>query len=162
MASFFSFAKTGFCGYLAFDSFIKGKGHLLEVIKVIERTMLMDKKEVSGWFAECEPTNDVVSILKKRGFYETDIIYRQPPLIGMPTYSFEQAPILHFIYKELGENFEQPKLRVDDFLEGLISIFTAVYGINDPKHSEYYKYIENQININIYVNWKMDKLLPRC
>lgn len=154
MVSFFSFLKSGFCGYLAFDSLIKGKGHLSEVIKVIERTMLMDKKEVSGWFAECDPTDNVVPIFKKRGFYELDITYRQPPLLGMPAYSFKQAPILHLIYKELGENFEQPKLKIDDFLDALILIFSEVYGINNPQHSEYYLHIKNQIKLNGTIDWK--------
>ncbi len=154
IASFFSFPKFGFCGYLAFAPPIKGKGHLTEVIKIIERTMLMDNKKVSGWFAECDPTDDVAPIFKKRGFYELDVRYKQPPLLGMPAYSFEQAPILQLIYKELGENFAPPQLKIKDFLDALILIFSEVYGIDNPKSSEYYTYIKDQIILNEKIYWK--------
>jgi hypothetical protein len=76
-----------------------------------------------------------------------------PPLPGMH-YSLDQAPILQLIYKELGDNFEQPQITIDLFLDALISLFSVVYGINNPRQSEYFKYIENQIKTNKNVIWK--------
>jgi GNAT superfamily N-acetyltransferase len=154
MASFFTFPGAGFGGYIVFDPATRGKGYLSEVITFIERRMVMDKKGGCGWYCECAPSDDTASIFKKRGFYEVDIIYRQPPLYGQPQYIFDEAPILHLMYKEFGDNFEPPRLSTDDFLCALSWIYRVIYQIDEPEVSEYYQQVRMQTEGETFIRWK--------
>jgi GNAT superfamily N-acetyltransferase len=154
MASFFSFPHYGFGGYLVFEPGLRGKGYLTEAITVIERHMAMDNFEIEGWFAECESDTDNTRIFTKRGFHEINIIYRQPPLPGQPSYSFDQAPVLSLIYKPCGDCFTPPRLAVNDFIKAIAWIFCVVYGINSPDQSVYYKDILNQLGNSKQISWK--------
>jgi hypothetical protein len=154
MASFFTFPGAGFGGYIVFDPSIRGKGFLPEVITAIERSMVMDKRGAHGWYGECDPADGTAPIFKKQGFYEVDIIYRQPPLYGRSPYKIEAAPIMHLIYKEFGENFEPPKIPAKDLLDALIWIFRVVYDIDQPDASEFYQSVRRQVHREEFIRCK--------
>ena len=154
MASFFTFPGAGFGGYIVFDPSIREKGHLSEVITAIERSMIIDKRGAQGWYGECDPADGTAPIFKKKGFYEADIIYRQPPLYGQPPYTIKDAPVLHLMYKEFGEIFEPPRLTAGDFLSALNWIYRVVYRIDQPEASEYYQDVRRQTQGDDFVKWE--------
>jgi GNAT superfamily N-acetyltransferase len=153
LASFFTFPQAGFGGYIILDPSIRNKGHLSEIITRIERTMVLDKQAAQYWYIECESAGNAKSIFKKRGFYEIDVVYRQPPLMGQLSYSFDEAPILHLMMKEFGEHFEPPVLKTVDILNNLIWIFSVVYQLKDAEQSSYYQDIKKQLRHREYVDW---------
>lgn len=154
MASFFTFPGVGFGGYLALDQAIRKQGYLTEIIRVTERAMLADQKGASGWLGECDPNDDSLPAFLKRGFYEIDVEYRQPPLHGQPFYSFRDAPVLHLIYKEFGDTFQRPHLTTKDFLEMMTWVYRVIYWIDSPRDSEYFKNIESQLRVLSSCPWK--------
>lgn len=157
LASFFTFPRAGFGGYIVLSTDIRNKGFLSEVITRIERVMIMDKKGAQGWYIECEPTGNSKSIFKKRGFYGIDVVYRQPPLIGEQSYySFNEAPVLHLMFKEFGLHFGPPVLRTPEIKNALNWIYKVVYQLKDAEQSEYYVDIDKQLGHNEYVDWKID------
>ncbi len=154
MVSFFTFPGAGFGGYIVLDHAIRGKGYLSEVIANVERRIVMDKKGARGWYCECDPAGSTATIFRKRGFYEVNISYRQPPLFGQPHYAIEAAPVLHFMYKEFGENFEPPGIPTIEFLDALSWIYRVVYQIDEPESNEFYQYVRKQIEGETFVRWK--------
>ncbi|NMC44425.1 MAG: GNAT family N-acetyltransferase [candidate division Zixibacteria bacterium] len=154
MASFFTFPGVGFGGYLVLDKSIRGKGHLTEIIRVAERTMLADKKGVSGWLGECDPEDDSLPAFLKRGFYEMDVAYRQPPLHDQPPYSFSDAPILHLIYKEFGDTFTAPRLTTKEFLAMISWVYRIIYRIEHPESCDYFQDIKKQLGLLPHCPWK--------
>jgi GNAT superfamily N-acetyltransferase len=154
MASFFTFPGVGFGGYLVLDPSIRRKGHLTEIIRVIERVILADNIEASGWLGECDPNDDSIPAFLKRGFYEVDVKYRQPPLHGEPFYSFRNAPVLHLIYKEFGDTFQRPRLTTEEFLGMMSWVYRIIYRIESPEASEYYRDMERQLGSNPHCRWK--------
>lgn len=154
MVSFFTFPGAGFGGYLVLDALIRGKGHLTEIIRVTERTMLADKKGASGWLGECDPEDDSLPAFLKRGFYEMDVEYRQPPLHDQPPYSFSDAPILHLIYKEFGDTFTAPRLTTKEFLAMINWVYRIIYRIEHPESCDYFRDIRKQLGLLPHCPWK--------
>lgn len=154
MASFFTLPGAGFGGYVVLDRAIRGHGHLTEVITVIERRMVSDRRGARGWYGECDPGRPASQILQASGFHEADVCYRQPPLPSGPTYSFAQAPVLHLLYKEFGEVFSPPRLTAEEFLHALCWIYRIVYGIDRPEDSVYYREVEKQLKGRSLIAWK--------
>jgi hypothetical protein len=154
MMSFLTYPGFGFGGYMVFDHAIRRRGHLSEVITVVEKTMMADKKDVRGWYAECDPADESAPIFMKRGFHEIDVMYRQPPLSGRPAYGLDEAPVLHLLYKEFGEHFAPPRLTAESLLEALKWLFRYTYRIDSPEASEYFQDIKEQVQNLEYVKWK--------
>ena len=154
MASFFTFPCFGFGGYLVLEAAIRGKGHLAEVISVIERYMVRDHRETKGWLIECDPDEGTAAIFKKCGFYEVSIHYLQPPLWGTPPYTVEQAPVLQLMYKPMGENFGLPILDTEDFLHAMRRILQAVYRVDRAEENPFYLNIVEQVKSSEFLHWR--------
>ena len=118
--------------------------------------MVMDKKAAQFWLIECEPSSNAKLIFKKGGFYEINVVYRQPPLIEQLSYSFNEAPILHLMLKEFGVHFEPPVLHTPEMKNALNWIYKVVYQLKDAEHSEYYLDLDRQLGHNEYVDWKIE------
>ncbi|MBU1699288.1 MAG: GNAT family N-acetyltransferase [Candidatus Eisenbacteria bacterium] len=154
MASVFAFPDAGFGGYVVLDKVLRGKGHLAEIIALLERCMLMDRRGATGWFGECDEADGSLSIFSKRGFYEVDVTYRQPPLSGRPPYNIADAPVLHLIYKAFGAQYSPPDLMARDFLGAMEWIFRIIYRIDNPSTSDYYEDLRRQIGQRELVPWR--------
>jgi GNAT superfamily N-acetyltransferase len=144
MASFFTFEKAGFGGYIAFSPDFRGKGLLRTVLPLVEQMMIQDRRGALGWYIECDPRHHSSPIFTRMGFSEVSVTYRQPCISGIANYVFEDAPVLHLLYKDYGENFEKPTLTVNDFLHSMAWIFRIVYGIEKPEHDVFYRDLADQ------------------
>ncbi|HZJ65610.1 MAG TPA: GNAT family N-acetyltransferase [Kofleriaceae bacterium] len=154
MASFFTFPRAGFVGYVVLDPAIRYQGYLSEVVTAIERTMVVDDRGARGWYGECDPAGPAGAIFVKQGCREVDVVYRQPPLPGQDAYPFDSAPVLRLMYKELGETFAPPAVATTDFLSALRWIFRVVYRVDHPQDSPYYRDIERQLRGSDAIGWK--------
>lgn len=154
MASFFTFPGAGFGGYLALTSARRGKGYTPQIITLMERCMVLDKKSAYGWYCECLPSDGTATIFRKHGFYEADIVYRQPPLSGGATYAFDAAPVLHLMYKAFGENYEAPRVSTEQFEDALKWIYRVVYDIEQPETTDFCRDIRRQMAGKKLVGWK--------
>lgn len=151
---FFTLPSAGFGSYIRLVTNIHNKEYLSEVITNIERAMVMDKKSAKGWYIECDADSKL--ILEKCGFFEIDIIYRRPPIIGQSHHRYRDAPILHLMYKEFGDNFKLPSLKTVDFLDNINLVFSIEYGLKKTKQSDYYKSLSQQLTIIKNVNWVVE------
>lgn len=154
MASFFTFPGAGFGGYIVLERSLRGHGLLVEIIRTIERYMVADGRGARGWYAECDPADGTAPIFAKRGFHEVDVEYRQPPLHGQPTYPFTNSPILHLMYKSIGDMENLPRVRTADFLYAIEWIFRIVYRIEDPTYSPYYQHLFGQLSRYEWLLWR--------
>jgi hypothetical protein len=154
MVSFFSLPDAGFGGYIVFAPAIRGRGYLAEAMTIIERRMISDGRAARGWYGECELTGPAAQIFRASGFYEVDVVYRQPPLSSEQAYAVAEAPILHLMYKEFGEVFSAPSVTAEECLAALRWIYRIVYGIGQPETSEYYRDVEQQLRGSQLVGWK--------
>ncbi|MBN1420259.1 MAG: GNAT family N-acetyltransferase [Planctomycetes bacterium] len=154
MVSFFTFPGAGFGGYVVLDAALRRKGHLREVIAVMERMMVIDRREAAGWWAECDEKDGSLPAFRRRGFHEADLEYRQPPLRGMPHYSIDEAPVLHLVYKAFGETFERPRMAWEDLLRALRWILRVIYDMDAPERSDYYRHVAAQAGGRRDLDWK--------
>lgn len=132
MASFFTFPKTGFGGYLTLVGSLRGTGRLRLLVARIEEQMLKDGFEACGWYAECRPDGPEAVALAPMGFYEIALSYRQPALESTGAGHLEDGPILRLLYKEFGRHYEAPRLNRKAMLEALSFVFRVVYGVVEP------------------------------
>jgi hypothetical protein len=133
VASFFTFARAGFGGYIALAGSLRGTGRFPLLLARIEEQMIRDRTGASGWFIECDPHQE--PLFKRFGFDRIDCVYRQPPLAS--PYEPGEAPPLLLMYKDFGRNYEQPVIHTNDFLSVLGDIYRAVYD-TDPKESRFF------------------------
>jgi hypothetical protein len=154
MASFFTFPRAGFGGYIVLDRILRGKGHLSEIIAVIEQYMIGDGQSALGWYGECDPADGTASIFIKRGFQEVDIDYRQPPLLGRPGYDLDHAPILQLLYKPFGDGSNPLHVTTQEFLSSVACIFQVIYRMDNPMRSEYYHHLAHQLSSLDRLRWK--------
>lgn len=153
MASFFSFSRVGYAGYLALAKGIRGKGYLREVISVIEGYFARDNLSVKGWWIECVPEQNTAVIFAKYGFHEVNIRYCQPPLGSVPSYPVEEAPVLQLMYKPIGENFGLPIVTTNELLHALCEIYRVVYQIDRPDQNPFYNQVKKQVSACDVVPW---------
>jgi GNAT superfamily N-acetyltransferase len=144
MASFFTFPKIGFGGYLTLIGDLQGKGRLRLLLARMEEQMIRDCKSCNGWLIECEPNTSQVDIFKQVGFCEVAINYRQPELKQVST-TIGDTPVLKLLYKQFGDNYSTPALDCKTLLEAIESIFHTVYHIERPEEFEIYKGIQHQL-----------------
>jgi len=135
VASFFTFARAGFGGYIALVGSLRGSGRFPLLLARIEEQMIRDRTGASGWFIECDPRQE--ALFRRFGFVCVDCIYRQPPLRSSSPYEPGDAPPLLLMYKSFGRNYDPPVVGRDDFLSMLGDIYRAVYDI-EPKQSRFY------------------------
>jgi hypothetical protein len=141
MASFFSFPKVGFGGYVAFEGSLKGTWRIKLLIARMEQQMLRDRhpNDADGWYVETNLPNNK-SIFSRLGFYEVNINYEQPFLE-----SSQSGLQMRLFYKPYGRVYEVPKVRCTEFLDSISQIFKVVYGISTPQENSSYKKLEAQI-----------------
>lgn len=137
MASYYSFRRVGFGGYLCLERPLAGRGLLKRVVGCIERQMVNDGLEPQGWLIECDPHGpDTIAKFESVGFRRLRVTYHQPPLRDAPGSSLS-GPLLTLLFKGLGAGFgEQPRLEVDVFIEAMAEIMKFAYRIDDPWESE--------------------------
>ena len=69
MASYYSFRRVGFGGYLCLERPLAGRGLLKRVVGCIEREMVNDGLEPQGWLIECDPHRpDTIAKFESVGF----------------------------------------------------------------------------------------------
>ncbi len=144
MASFFTFPNAGFGGYLTLSGTLKGNGRLRLLLARMEELMIKDNKNASGWYIECEPHGQHL-IFNHLGFREIAINYRQPPLEGQPKYDLAETPDLRLMYKDFGNNYHEPQIKRDEFLNSIEWVYRIVYKVPQPKQSLFFQDMEKQV-----------------
>ena len=133
LASFYSFRRVGFGGYLCLERSLAGFGLLKRLVGCVERQMVHDGLEPQGWLIECDPQGtDTIAKFERVGFCRLAVTYHQPPLFDAPS-SAQPGPLLTLLYKGLGAGFgEKPRLEVDVFIEAMAEIIRFGYRVGDP------------------------------
>jgi GNAT superfamily N-acetyltransferase len=137
MASYYSFRRVGFGGYLCLEGALTGRGLLKRLVSCIERQMIQDGFELQGWLIECDPQGrETIAKFEKVGFHQLAVTYHQPPLFDARD-SEPTGPQLTLLYKGLGAGFgERPRLEVSVFIEAMTEILKFGYRIDDPGKSK--------------------------
>lgn len=144
MASFFTFPPAGFGGYVAFATEARGRGRLRPLIARIERRMRADFESARGWYVESD-SDASLQIFLRLGFYEVDVVYRQPPLSGGHGDGPDAAPVLRLLYKEFGSVYQAPHVDSTELLSAMTWIYRAVYGIDKPRESAFFQAVAEQL-----------------
>ena len=133
LASYYSFRRLGFGGYLCLERPLAGRGLLKRLVGCVERQMVHDGLEPQGWLIECDPQGtDTIAKFESVGFCRLAVTYHQPPLFDAPG-SAQPGPPLTLLYKGLGAGFgEKPRLEVDVFIEAMAEIIRFGYRVGDP------------------------------
>lgn len=131
IASFFTFPKAGFGGYVSLAGSLRGTGRLRLVMARMEAQMIQDGLDAFGWYAECRPDGPEAVVLPRLGFYEVALTYRQPWLDGAG--HVEDGPVLRLLYKEFGRDYEAPRLSRQSLFEALGWLFRIVYSVAVPE-----------------------------
>jgi hypothetical protein len=133
MASYYSFRRVGFGGYLCLERPLAGRGLLKRLVGCVERQMVHDGLEPQGWLIECDPQGaGTIAKFESVGFHRLAATYHQPPLFDAPS-SAQPGPPLTLLYKGLGAGFgEQPRLEVEVFIEAMAAIMKFAYRVDDP------------------------------
>ena len=136
MASYYSFRRIGFGGYVCLEPPLAGRGLVKRVVSCIERQMIQDGLEPQGWLIECDPQGrETIAKFEKVGFHRLAVTYHQP-LLRDARDSAPMGPELILLYKGLGAGYgERPRLEVDVFIEGMTDILKFAYRIDDPEKS---------------------------
>lgn len=136
MASYYSFRRVGFGGYLCLERPLAGRGLLKRLVSCVERQMIHDGLEPQGWLIECDPQGrDTIAKFERIGFCRLAATYQQPPLFDAPNPGLPGPP-LTLLFKGLGAGFgERPRLEVDVFIEAMAAIMKNAYRIDDPWRS---------------------------
>jgi GNAT superfamily N-acetyltransferase len=139
LASFFTLRNAGFGGYVALAPPLRRTGRLPLVLARIEAQMVRDALGAIGWYVECDDA--VLATLRRAGFHEVPVPYRQPSLRpGGP------SPALHLLYKPFGRVYAPPTLTGAALLEALRRIQHVVYAIERPEETAVYRELARQLH----------------
>jgi hypothetical protein len=140
MASFFTLSPYGFGGYVALHGSLARTGRLRPLLARIERQMIEDRNDCTGWLIECEPATPTAPF-ERFGFREIALPFSQPDL-SRPDAA---GPPVVLRYKQFGRTYGSPILPREAFLAGLRSILAVVYGVNDPAGHPSYERIRQAL-----------------
>jgi GNAT superfamily N-acetyltransferase len=136
MSAFFVMRRFGFCGYIAMEPPLAGRGLLRVLLKRIEEQMIRDEPEAREWYIECDPDSVQQRIFERLGFARVPVCYHQPPLDGnIDARAVGLGPKLVLMRKEFGEEFEPWKFSLRRFRPVLSQILSDVYRIPNPQRS---------------------------
>lgn len=130
LASFFTFRRAGFIGYIVYRGQLRGTGRFPVFLARAERQMLADSPTVQGVFAECDLEDGSAPLFERLGYRVLDLVYRQPPLPGSPAWDISGAPELLLLYKDMGEQYATPSLTRSGLLRFLGGLHRTVYGLS--------------------------------
>ena len=135
VASFFTLARCGFGGYVAFERRLRGRGYLRPLIARVEERMIKDATDATGWFIECDPHS--MPAFVACGFVDLPVDYR-PPTVGDDPRR-EPRERLHLLYKPFGSavGMRAPDRRA--VLACAADILRHVYRVRDPERHDCYR-----------------------
>jgi len=138
MASFVTLDGFGFGGYVALAPPLRGTGRLPLLVARIEEQMLRDGRGATGWYVECD--DGAAPALRRVGFHEVAVTYRQPPLRAGG-----EAPRLRLLYKAFGRTYAPPVLSPSALLDAVGLVYRVVYGIARPEEHPLHRALERQL-----------------
>jgi GNAT superfamily N-acetyltransferase len=141
IASFFTLARCGFGGYVAFDRRLRGRGYLRPLIARIEERMIKDSTGANGWFIECDPHSRAAFVAC--GFVDLPVDYR-PPTVGDGS-SRGECERLHLLYKPFGSPVATRAPDRRAVLGCVADILRHVYRVRDPERHDCYRQLARSV-----------------